>query len=195
MKKITKDRYPEKTSINLVMKEKDGGNWKVQIGIFIIFLVLLGIFVKVEVVGRLNRVMEASAQYSDVQSQIAALQKYNEDYEKVEEEYSHYSSNYLTEEEMAQQDRLQVFEILETYVMPYAEIQSIQIMENTVTVVIAKTDLNIVSSIVAMLEGDERTSYVSVSTAQTGEEKKNKKVTANLVIQLKPGGETENAES
>ena len=95
MKKITKDRYPEKTSINLVMKEQDGGNWKVQVAIFAVFLVLLGIFVKVEVVGRLNRVMEASAEYGDVQSQIADLQKYNEDYEKVEEQYSHYSSNYL----------------------------------------------------------------------------------------------------
>lgn len=195
MKKITKDRYPEKTSINLVMKEQDGGNWKVQVAIFAVFLVLLGIFVKIEVVGRLNRVMEASAEYGDVQSQIADLQKYNEDYEKVEEQYSHYSSNYLTEEEKALQDRLQIFEMMEAYVMPHAQIQSLDISENTVTVMIARTDLNVVSSIVAMLEGDERTSYVSVSTAQTGEDKKNKTVNANLVIQLKPGGETDNAES
>lgn len=197
MKKLTKDRYPEKTSINLVMKEQDGGNWKVQIVIFAVFLVLLGIFVRVEVVGRLNRVMEASAQYGDMQSQIAALQKYNEDYEKIEEEYSHYSNNYLTEEEKALQDRLQIFEILETYVMSHAEVKSIDISENTVSVVIAKTDLNTVSLIVAMLEGEERVSYVSVSTAQTGEDKKNenKKVTANLAIELKAGGDTEHAES
>lgn len=195
MKKITKDRYPEKTSINLVMKEQEQGNWKAQLAIFAVFLVLLGVFVRVEVVGRLNSVMEASAQYSDMQSQIAAFQQYNEDYEQVEEAYSHYSNNYLTEEEKALQDRLQIFEMLETYVMPHAQIQSIEISENTVTVIISKTNLNIVSSIVAMLEGDSRTSYVSVSTAQTGEDKNGKTVTANLVIGLKAGGETDNVES
>ena len=195
MKKITKDRYPEKTSINLVMKEQEQGNWKAQLAIFAVFLVLLGVFVRVEVVGRLNSVMEASAQYSDMQSQIAAFQQYNEDYEQVEEAYSHYSNNYLTEEEKALQDRLQIFEMLETYVMPHAQIQSIEISENTVTVIISKTNLNIVSSIVAMLEGDSRTSYVSVSTAQTGEDKNGKTVTANLVIGLKAGGGTDNVES
>lgn len=195
MKKITKDRYPEKTSINLVMKEQEQGNWKAQLAIFAVFLVLLGVFVRVEVVGRLNSVMEASAQYNDMQSQIAAFQQYNEDYEQVEEAYSHYSNNYLTEEEKALQDRLQIFEMLETYVMPHAQIQSIEISENTVTVIISKTNLNIVSSIVAMLEGDPRTSYVSVSTAQTGEDKNGKTVTANLVIGLKAGGETDNVES
>ena len=195
MKKITKDRYPEKTSINLVMKEQEQGNWKAQLAIFAVFLVLLGVFVRVEVVGRLNSVMEASAQYSDMQSQIAAFQQYNEDYEQVEEAYSHYSNNYLTEEEKALQDRLQIFEMLEMYVMPHAQIQSIEISENTVTVIISKTNLNIVSSIVAMLEGDSRTSYVSVSTAQTGEDKNGKTVTANLVIGLKAGGETDNVES
>lgn len=195
MKKITKDRYPEKTSINLVMKEQEQGNWKAQLAIFAVFLVLLGVFVRVEVVGRLNSVMEASAQYSDMQSQIAAFQQYNEDYEQVEEAYSHYSNNYLTEEEKALQDRLQIFEMLEMYVMPHAQIQSIEISENTVTVIISKTNLNIVSSIVAMLEGDSRTSYVSVSTAQTGEDKNGKTVTANLVIGLKAGGGTDNVES
>ena len=195
MKKITKDRYPEKTSINLVMKEQEQGNWKAQLAIFAVFLVLLGVFVRVEVVGRLNSVMEASAQYNDMQSQIAAFQQYNEDYEQVEEAYSHYSNNYLTEEEKALQDRLQIFEMLEMYVMPHAQIQSIEISENTVTVIISKTNLNIVSSIVAMLEGDSRTSYVSVSTAQTGEDKNGKTVTANLVIGLKAGGETDNVES
>ena len=195
MKKITKDRYPEKTSINLVMKEQEQGNWKAQLAIFAVFLVLLGVFVLVEVVGRLNSVMEASAQYSDMQSQIAAFQQYNEDYEQVEEAYSHYSNNYLTDEEKALQDRLQIFEMLETFVMPHAQIQSIEISENTVTVIISKTNLNIVSSIVAMLEGDSRTSYVSVSTAQTGEDKNGKTVTANLVIGLKAGGETDNVES
>lgn len=195
MKKITKDRYPEKTSINLVMKEQEQGNWKAQLAIFAVFLVLLGVFVRVEVVGRLNSVMEASAQYNDMQSQIAAFQQYNEDYEQVEEAYSHYSNNYLTEEEKALQDRLQIFEMLETYVMPHAQIQSIEISENTVTVIISKTNLNIVSSIVAMLEGDSRTSYVSVSTAQTGEDKNGKTVTANLVIGLKAGGGTDNVES
>ena len=102
---------------------------------------------------------------------------------------------YLTEEEKALQDRLQIFEMLEMYVMPHAQIQSIEISENTVTVIISKTNLNIVSSIVAMLEGDSRTSYVSVSTAQTGEDKNGKTVTANLVIGLKAGGETDNVES
>lgn len=196
MKKLTKDRYPEKTSINLVMKEQDGGNWKIQIVMFAIFLVLLGVFVRVEVIGRLDRVMEASAQYGDLQSQISALQEYNKDYEEIEEAYSHYSNNYLTEEERALQDRLQIFEILEAYVMAYAQVQSMNISDNTVTVVIAKTDLNMVSSIVAMLEAEERVSYVSVSTAQTGEDKKNrnKKVTANLTIELKAGGDTEDAE-
>lgn len=188
MKKISPDAYPKKTSLNLAMKEQDGRDPKIQIGIFAGFLVFLAVFTKFAVIDKLSESFQAQSAYADLQNQIAQLKEYNSDYDSIREEYSHYSNGYLNDDEKALQDRMDVLALLEKDVMQQASVQSVSVSGNTVTLTINNITLDVVSQIVATLEADEKTSYVTVSTAGTNESS-NSLVNANMVIELVDGGD------
>ena len=65
---------------------------------------------------------------------------------------------------------------------------SITITANQVMITVEDTTLSEVSEIVAKLEDDEKTAYVTVSTAGTDEGEK-RAVSADIMVQLKNGGE------
>lgn len=190
MKKFTTAKYPEKTSINLAMRDENADNVKFSLGGFAIFMVVLALFTKFAVIDRLNEANAAEAAYMEVQSQIATLRETNEAYDQVKEEYSHYSNSFLNEEELAEADRIQVLDLLEKCVLPSADVQSLQVTGNAATLTINDTTLNTVSDIVKALESDSRTDYVTVSTAATSNQENagNQFVTANIVINLKSTG-------
>lgn len=189
MKKLTKTKYPDKTSINLVMKEKDHGNPILQIGVFVVFLAFLAVFVRFAVISKLEEAAAAQSAYMGMQSEIQELEERASGYDEVKKEYSHYSNAYLNEEELLETDRLEVLDLIETCVLPMADIQTISITGANVTLTISDTQLPIVSSIVTALQDDERTGYVTVSTAGNDDkEEKSQLVTANIVIELQTGG-------
>lgn len=190
MKKITKAKYPEKTSINLAMREDEQGDSKLYIALFALFLVALGFFVKFAVVNQMAKATAAEAAYTSTMSEIQALEDYTKDYAQVKEEYSHYSNGYLNEEESAQADRMQVLNLIESCVFTRADVQSFELTGNTVTVTISETQLTTVSAIVSALQADERTEYVTVYTAGTNNrETGSQLVTANIMIELRAGGD------
>lgn len=187
MTKLTKAKYPEKTSINLVIREEQG-NPVLQIALFALFLVAVLLFAKFGVADRIAAASEAERIYSQELSQLNALKEYNTDYTEVRDEYSRYSNGYLNEEEKALLDRMEVLSLLEDEIMPYGDVQNINVTGAVLTVTISKVTLNTVSSIVESLQRNEQVAYVTVSTAATGENEDNQQVTANMVIQLQSGG-------
>ncbi len=187
MNKQTKSIYPHKTSINLVMKETEGTDTRLTVGLFAAFLLVLVVFTKFAVIDKLQEAYKAEAAYHDVENQIQQMKDYNGDYDKVREEYSHYSNGYLNDAEKAELDRMKVLDLVQTAIMEKASVQSLVISGNNVTLTLNETTLNTVSQIVTTLEADERTSYVTVSTAGTNQADSSM-VTANMVIQLANGG-------
>lgn len=187
-KKINTVKYPEKTSINLLLAQDGELNNKKQIALFILFLVFLGLFTKFGVIDRMQAAFDAKEKYTIAEEQLSQLQQSNEDYDVIREQYSHYGNGYLNDEEKAEIDRIEILALLDTQVMNKADVQSIDIVGNEITVIIDKIKLKTISRIVTTLESNDKVTFVTVSTAGTGnQEKRNGLVTATMTINMDKG--------
>ena len=184
---IGKVRYPDKTSINLLMQDKSVRDPKFQILLFVLFALILALFVKFMVIDKLAEAYEAERAYTQMQTQIEQLRASNEKYDQVREEYSHYGNGYLNDEERAEQDRLAMMRVIKSTVISKSGIQSVEISGNVATLTIDNIRLRTVSDIVASLEKDDLVSFVTVSTAGTNTDS-NAMVTATVIINFVPNG-------
>lgn len=184
---IGKVRYPDKTSINLLMQDKSARDPKFQILLFVLFALILALFVKFMVIDKLAEAYEAERAYTQMQTQIEQLRASNEKYDQVREEYSHYGNGYLNDEERAEQDRLAMMRVIKSTVISKSGIQSVEISGNVATLTIDNIRLRTVSDIVASLEKDDLVSFVTVSTAGTNTDS-NAMVTATVIINFVPNG-------
>ena len=184
--------YPNKQYINILDGMKSDDNRTLEILIFIIFLVALGVFTKFGVIDKIAQMSAAEAAYNDMQRQITELKEQNADYEEVKKDYSHYGMGYLDDSEILLVDREDVLDLLDKYVLKNADIKTLAVTDNTVTLTVEKTRLNAISSIVKELEADSDVAFVTVNVAGTDRDVNtgsgNKQVTATMYIELVPNG-------
>ena len=173
--------YPTKTSINLVDTEQVRGNLVVQLALFAIALVLIGIFAKFAVVDPLASSMESGNEVSAAQARLDALIAENADYEELNAQYDRYVVPGLSEQEQNLVDRDTVLDLLQQKVMNVGYLDSLRVVSNTVTATCLGVDLSRVSSLVESLESDERVAHVTVSTAQ-GENDSGTSATIQIVF-------------
>lgn len=184
--------YPNKQYINILDGMKSDENRTLEILIFIIFLIALAAFTKFGVIDKISEASAAEAAYNEVQRQITELKEQNADYDKVKKDYSHYGLGYLDDTEILLVDREDVLDLLDKYVLKNADIKTLAVTDNTVTLTVEKTRLNAISSIVKELEADPDVAFVTVNVAGTDREVNagsgNKQVTATMYIELVPNG-------
>lgn len=184
--------YPNKQYINILDGMKSDDNRTLEILIFIIFLIALAAFTKFGVIDKISEASAAEAAYNEVQRQITELKEQNADYDKVKKDYSHYGLGYLDDMEILLVDREDVLDLLDKYVLKNADIKTLNVTDNTVTLTVEKTRLNAISSIVKELEADPDVAFVTVNVAGTDRDVNtgsgNKQVTATMYIELVPNG-------
>lgn len=184
--------YPNKQYINILDGMKSDDNRTLEILIFIIFLIALAAFTKFGVIDKISEASSAEAAYNEVQRQITELKEQNADYDKVKKDYSHYGLGYLDDTEFLLVDREDVLDLLDKYVLKNADIKTLNVTDNTVTLTVEKTRLNAISSIVKELEADPDVAFVTVNVAGTDRDVNtgsgNKQVTATMYIELVPNG-------
>lgn len=184
--------YPNKQYINILDGMKSDDNRTLEILIFIIFLIALAAFTKFGVIDKISEASAAEAAYNEVQRQITELKEQNADYDKVKKDYSHYGLGYLDDTEILLVDREDVLDLLDKYVLKSADIKTLNVTDNTVTLTVEKTRLNAISSIVKELEADPDVAFVTVNVAGTDRDVNtgsgNKQVTATMYIELVPNG-------
>jgi hypothetical protein len=182
-----KEKFPEKTSINLLINERDHSDPRYQIALFVVFLIILAVFVKFMVVDLIVDSYKAQNNYETMQAQISELQENNKDYSKIRAQYSHYGNGYLNDEERAEQSRATIMSVIDDNVLAGANIQGIDIAGNVAKVTIEGIKLKTVSGIVSRLESSSAVSYVTVATAGTNTGNSSD-VTATLTVNFKEAG-------
>ena len=184
--------YPNKQYINILDGMKSDENRTLEILFFIVFLIALAAFTKFGVIDKISEASAAEAAYNDMQRQITELKEQNADYDKVKKDYSHYGLGYLDDTEILLVDREDVLDLLDKYVLKNADIKTLAVTDNTVTLTVEKTRLNAISSIVKELEADSDVAFVTVNVAGTDRDVNtgsgNKQVTATMYIELVPNG-------
>lgn len=158
--------YPTKTSINLVDTEQTRGNLVVQLTLFVIALLLIGVFAKFAVIDPLASGVASSGTVAEAQARLDQLAAANADYAAVNEQYDRYVVPGLSEDEQDLVDRDTVLDLLQQKVMDVGYLDVLSVSGNTVTATCLGANLNEISALVENLENDARVSHVTVSTAQ-----------------------------
>ena len=188
-KKKGETNYPTKTYINLVQDNTEANSRRTVL-LFLLFLVCLGIFVKLAVIDQLAKINQAEAVYRTVEAQVMAARQTNSEYDDVKKEYDEVTAWYMTDEEKMEVDKSAVFRMLESDMAPYVGIQSVQIAGNTIVVQTDVTNLQVVSRFLRALQNDSRNGFVTVTTASASKDTDttNNDVTATVVITYGGGG-------
>lgn len=174
--------YPSKTDINLIKTEATKGSNLTALLLFFVFLIALAFFAKFAVIDPLASSMSSSEEVDAARAELATLVLGNETYAELTERYAQYIVTDLKEEEASLASRNDVIDLLESKIMGFANLSSIKVEGNKVSVVCMGVDLQTVSGLVQSIEQDERVSYVTVSTAQ---ERDGKASSATIDITMK----------
>ncbi|MCC8024969.1 MAG: hypothetical protein LIP16_06670 [Clostridium sp.] len=193
MLSIGKNEYPSKRTVNLVIHEKTMGSPSRAIPLFLLFIVFLALFVKFGVLNQLERMLAAQSSLKQVQVDLEGYIAYNRDYEEVQEKYSLYFEDYLTEDEAVLQDRLEILKILENSVLNRGKLSKIEIRGNICRADLTRVSLGTVADIMEDLNASPLVKLVTVSTAETEDKDESPEpghmMTAYITITLKGGQE------
>lgn len=163
-------KWPSKTSMNFVSDEQAKTNRKALIG-FVIFLVLLVPFTYFGVISMIQKVSDAEAKYNTLQAQVTALNETTADYAEVKEKYDAITGSYMTTEELANMNRLDILTMIEEDIKPSITVTSISISGSKVSIQSGSTNLATVSDVIVKLQADKRNQYVTVTTTSASSDK------------------------
>jgi len=187
-------RYPVKTGVNLLYREKPKVSLPQLLLAALVFAVVLGTFSKFAVIDRLAASGKALREAEKLEEQVLSLKLSNVDYEDVLREYQHYYFSFTdTEGEAAEHyvNCLDVLELLDTELINKAGIQMVNLSGNVLTVNLTKINLEGASAIAKSLSQHELVQDVMVSAANKQQESEGTTVFLNLVLKPESSGEAE----
>lgn len=163
--KKLRGRLPSKRTINLATVNVKRINWLIAIPLILLILTGAAALSKYAVIDRYAAVDVARADIALLQQQL------NEGYEQIEsfgtinERYAHYSYADMTDEEMARVDRIEVFRLLRSVVMPAVEVEAWTLNENLLTLNIDAPRLQDINDLMQRMLKDPLVDYCAVLDA------------------------------
>ncbi|MGE4485892.1 MAG: hypothetical protein AB7C97_12370 [Oscillospiraceae bacterium] len=179
-------KFPEKASLNLVIKEHTENSPSRVIPLFFVLTVIILLFARFAVIGPLMKVATVNKAAARAEDNLATIQAYTAGYDAVSAEYARYSDGGFTADELSLVDRLDVLSLVEDELMKYGRVESMSAVQNTITVKLSDVTLEDVSSIILNLGKNDLVSGVNVSNAGTVENSASASVT--MTISLTNGG-------
>lgn len=184
--------YPSKTTLNLCMKEKSPWRPGRVIPTFTALALAVVLFGKYAVADRLAKVSQEQQVLAGLTAQVQTLEKATVDYDAVQEEYGRYSVGWMTDEEKAAVDRVEMLDLIEAELIPAATVQQFSITDNVLSLSLAGVTLEDTSRIVQRLYTWPQVTGVSVYTASTQQQQAAEEATVSMVVTLaraEEGGE------
>ena len=184
--KLKKVTYPTKKTMNFV-EDVEAKNNKKSLILFGVFLVLLVLFTKFGVIDTLSKISKLESTYNASMEQINILNEELKDYDAVEDKYNSLVGSFLSDSEKYCLNRPDILKMIDEDVLPYVSITNITISGERINVYTSLTDLNTVSKVVTILQKDEKTTYVTVSSTVADSDDSGK-VSATIEITCKNEG-------
>jgi Tfp pilus assembly protein PilN len=176
--------YPKKADMNLYKKEQDGNSLSKVLPTFIFLAVAIGLLTKFGVVDRLQAVGAANKELAGYQQQLADLDVQLADFAAVREAYQRYTDSYKTEEEAAIADRIALLELVDKAAMGTAQVESVSISGDDVTIKLTADTLAQIGKVKANLEQSGYVTSAGVYNADLTEDDESGRtyVTASIVL-------------
>lgn len=192
-----KKKYPVKTSVNLLYRERSGVSPLQAVLATAVFIVILAAFTKFAVIDRLAAAGRALREAEELEMKVAMLEQSNSDYDEVLREYQHYyftvtDSGSVQAENFV--DCLDLFELLETEFINKAGIQTVNLMGNVLTINLTDINLERASVIAKSLSENEMVRNVEVSIANRQQDSEVTEVSTvymNIILEPKKEADAE----
>ena len=149
MKKRGKKSLPTKTVLNLVINEIPPHYYRNLVIVALIVAVAILAFAKFAVIDKLALVDEEWRKTDILSSQVAILVDANSSYFEVREKYDLYFTDNTTKGTVV--DVMEVFRIIDKHLSPVADILSVTMADNTMTVLLGGITLNEATGILLKL--------------------------------------------
>ena len=159
--------YPSKATINLAVREKSKWRPGRVVPMFAALLAAAVLFGKFAVADRLARVSRAQQALAAVQSQVDALTERTAGFADLQEEYGRYSVGWMTDEEKAAVDRIDILDLMEGELMAAGTVRQFTVSGNTLSVDLSGLTLEDTSRVVQRLYGWPIVESVAVYNATT----------------------------
>ena len=186
-------KCPTKKTINLAQRESQSRNiTTLAVGIALIAVLCLCV-AKFAVLDQLERQRKAESDYAAVHSQYSQMQKALEEYPQVEEEYRTYSRKWVQAESNSRLfvsvDRQEVLDLLETWLMPYGEIRSFNVQDDTLVINMSGMNLEEISAMFERVQQQPIVKSAALNLASTAKETETGHLDFSLTIVLQPAKE------
>ena len=172
------------------VENNEAKNNRTALIVFGVFLVFLVLFTKFGVIDRISETNALMSQYQTNSKQLDALKEELKDYDAIEEKYNALVGSFLSEGERNCLNRTDLLKMVDEDILPQVSVANISISDNKMSVYTSLTDLNTISRVVDILQKDERTSYVTVSSTVSDSEDSSK-VSATIEITCQNEGGNE----
>ena len=190
-------RCPQKTGINLNMREQQTENpaRTLIVGIIVI-AVLAGLAAKVGVIDQYQRLSRAQGEYNQVHQQYVTVQDALQDYDKVLTEYRAYSTDWMQsssddntdgngEQKYVSVSRQVVLDMIENEMMSRGTVTGINILGDNVTVDMTGMTLEQISAMIRSLERQSIVAGTRMDIAETEKDRPASILSFTVTITLK----------
>ena len=190
-KKKSGSGLPNKKTMNLVILEKSDNSQVTNIVLIVLLVIVLVVFAKFGVLDIYNEKKAAQEEADKAQAQLNEDKEMLEEFEKVFTHFSHYYRAFLSEEELQIVDRIELVKMLDENLFNVAEMQSITVKGNTVSVSFYDVTAEEAGRLYTALNEQPMVKSVFLETATTNKDKENKilpngeqVLTANITIEV-----------
>ena len=178
---LNSNGYPTKTTMNLYQGDKRTVELRKLLFAGVFGLILLGAFVKVGILDQFALLSQKEAELAQQQSLVMAVMSKSGDYESVKQLYDSYTAKYGD----GSLDAILVLDMVEQRVKPVANVTSIVLSNDTLTLSLSNVPLNTVGDLAKTLESQPMVKSVNVSTATAQNSQGN--TVSTLVVTLVSG--------
>ena len=161
-------KMPTKTSINLVPKKENPLATRTGRLAFVLSILIAVALIGYLVVRPLIILGQVNSKISSLQSQIDEANQTIRDLGYVEEEYAHYTTAGMTQEELVRADRVKVMQLVEDAVVHSGVVKSWSLSENIMTLQVSGASLAELNQIAAALEKEPIVERCVINTANKG---------------------------
>lgn len=162
---------PSKKTMNFARHESNIDPKRVGI-ILGIIIVVLAVFAKFGILDPLAEKSKAYQELGTLQNQQVAIQQKLSKFDELKKEYGRYSYGWMDEVEISMVSRMEILELMEREIFPYAVVEDLSVTNNVLNINVNKITLEKASEIIESLEKDDLVEYAYLfyAEAENGED-------------------------
>lgn len=165
----SRGKLPEKTTINLVIKDENSIKPQIAVPAIILICLLAAVFGKFAVADRLISASRAAGQVTELRSGLDSAYEKLAFYADVEDKYAHYTYSGMTEEELTRVDRVDVMKLVEKALAEGYTLRSWTVSENIMTLQMTGSSLKELNRLSQILEQEPIVDQCVITTADRSE--------------------------